>query len=340
MPKFAKISQKMQISIGQRLQLPDGGNLSLNVMPSHFAKQLSQDESDLLNLHWVQGEMISVGQILRIKKKIAWTLHDPWLFNGIGHYSYEEATGRFSFVEGVLEKALRFRKNSILKLDSKFISPSRWLADRAMKSGITSKNIAVIPNPLPFNIFSPVEKLLARTSLNLPANGIIILIGSASTLSDPRKGSDLAILLLSQLKKKFSGLLTIISIGPDSAYPKELGVISFGYITNDDHLRLIYSCADFSFLSSRIDNLPQFMTESLSCGTPVVAFKSGGAVEVLSDSNLGGLVSLESMSSAINEFTELIEQRHYFKTNLISNIARDKWSSSRLVNDYEDFLNS
>jgi glycosyltransferase involved in cell wall biosynthesis len=174
--------------------------------------------------------------------------------------------------------------------------------------------------------------------LKLKTSGVVILIGSASTLSDPRKGSDLAIEILLLLKKKLTAELTIISIGPDGTYPKELDVKNLGFISSDSELSLIYSCADFSFLSSRIDNLPQFMTESLACGTPVVAFNKGGASDVLTDPNLGGFISMESLPAAVNEFAEIIKQRSYFDANTISKIVQDKWSSARLVKEYEEFL--
>ena len=41
---------------------------------------------DLINLHWIQGEMISIEEIGRIKKPIVWTLHDAWPFCGTEHF--------------------------------------------------------------------------------------------------------------------------------------------------------------------------------------------------------------------------------------------------------------
>jgi glycosyltransferase involved in cell wall biosynthesis len=80
------------------------------------------------------------------------------------------------------------------------------------------------------------------------------------------------------------------------------------------------------------------MTESLACGTPVVAFNKGGASDVLTDPNLGGFISMESLPAAVNEFAEIIKQRSYFDANTISKIVQDKWSSARLVKEYEEFL--
>ena len=35
---------------------------------------------DVINLHWIGNETISISQIAKIKKPIVWTLHDSWPF--------------------------------------------------------------------------------------------------------------------------------------------------------------------------------------------------------------------------------------------------------------------
>ena len=37
-------------------------------------------------MHWIQGEMISIEEIGRIKKPIVWTMHDSWPFCGAEHH--------------------------------------------------------------------------------------------------------------------------------------------------------------------------------------------------------------------------------------------------------------
>ena len=41
-------------------------------------------DPDIVNLHWVAGNMLSVNDIRKIKAPIVWTIHDHWPFsNGI-----------------------------------------------------------------------------------------------------------------------------------------------------------------------------------------------------------------------------------------------------------------
>ena len=41
---------------------------------------------DLINLHWINHEMISLDDIKKIKKPLVWTIHDNWPFSSIEHY--------------------------------------------------------------------------------------------------------------------------------------------------------------------------------------------------------------------------------------------------------------
>ena len=48
--------------------------------PSFWPKLINSSDYDVVNLHWVNGEMLSVKDISKIKKPIVWTLHDMWAF--------------------------------------------------------------------------------------------------------------------------------------------------------------------------------------------------------------------------------------------------------------------
>ena len=54
-----------------------------------------------------------------------------------------------------------------------------------------------------------------------------------------------------------------------------------GRIHDEKELSYMYSLADVVVIPSRMENLTQMGTESMSCGTPVVAFDVGGTVILL-----------------------------------------------------------
>ena len=57
------------------------------ILHSKLVKFLDSSDIDVVHLHWINGEMLSVGDIGRLRKPIVWTLHDMWAFCGAEHYT-------------------------------------------------------------------------------------------------------------------------------------------------------------------------------------------------------------------------------------------------------------
>ena len=71
----------------------------------------------------------------------------------------------------------------------------------------------------------------------------------------------------------------------------------------NEELRLWYSAATASCLASAREGWPNVVTESLACGTPVVATRVGGIPEILHSSELGVLVeqSVDGIAAGLEE---------------------------------------
>jgi glycosyltransferase involved in cell wall biosynthesis len=63
---------------------------SLNIFPTGLHKVLNASDADVIHLHWVNNEMISIKEIAKIKKPLVWTLHDCWTLCGAEHYPATE----------------------------------------------------------------------------------------------------------------------------------------------------------------------------------------------------------------------------------------------------------
>ena len=63
---------------------------SINLFPSKLLKIINDFNADIVNLHWLGNETLSINQISNIKSKIVWTIHDMWPFCGAEHYTSDE----------------------------------------------------------------------------------------------------------------------------------------------------------------------------------------------------------------------------------------------------------
>jgi glycosyltransferase involved in cell wall biosynthesis len=76
--------------------------------------------------------------------------------------------------------------------------------------------------------------------------------------------------------------------------------------TDEARVASYYAASDVYALPSLEDNLPNTISESLTCGTPVVAFPTGGIVEMIQHGRNGAL-SAERTAASIGEAI-----RHFF----------------------------
>ena len=60
---------------------------SLNFFKSNIIKKINKINPDLVNLHWVNNELLSIKQIGQIKQPLVWTFVDMWPMCGGEHYT-------------------------------------------------------------------------------------------------------------------------------------------------------------------------------------------------------------------------------------------------------------
>lgn len=155
--------------------------------------------------------------------------------------------------------------------------------------------IRVIPYPIDLNVWAPSDQAQARALLGLPDDQPLVLFGAMGGTADPRKGADLLLAALQCLPSQVAGTpleqLQLVVFGQSRpAQPPDLGfpIHYSGHLHDDLSLRLLYAAADVFVMPSCQDNLPNTGLKAHACGTPVVAFRTSGLVDIVDDHITGG----------------------------------------------------
>lgn len=257
--------------------------------------EAARHRTDIAHVHWIGSEFFSVGAIQKLGRPVVWTLHDMWAFTGGCHYAqkctrYEEDCGRCPILGSDRDLDLSHwvwkRKFAGWRdADITIVAPSRWIGELARRSSLfRDRRIEVIPYGLDLATYRPIDKALARSLLGLPQDRRLVLFGTGTGATDPRKGY--AYLQQAMQKLSLSTIpesTDIVVIGPAASDEAIQGWRShfLGVLHDDISLALIYSAVDVLAAPYVEDNLPNMILESLACATPCVAFEIGGMPDMI-----------------------------------------------------------
>jgi len=305
------------------------------IVPSRWSMRLNASDADVIHLHWVNGEMMSIADIGNIRKPVVWTLHDMWAFCGAEHYTEDHrwrdgyiANNRPRHESGFdLNRWTAARKLKHWNRSMQIVTPSRWLAGCAKQSVLMRDwPITVIPNAIDTNVWLPVSKVLARQLLRLPPDVPLLMFGAVGGAEDPRKGFDLLQAALNYLRGQLPDLELVVfgQLAPQTAVDMGFPVHYTGHLHDDVSLRLLYSAADAMVIPSRQDNLPNTGVEAHACGTPVVAFNACGLPDIVEHHKTGYLAKTfdpvdlaNGLHWVLNDATRLASLGHAARTRAV-----------------------
>jgi glycosyltransferase involved in cell wall biosynthesis len=321
--------------------------------------------ADIIHLHWINHGFLNpkyIAEIAKLNKPVVWTFHDSNAFTGGCHVRYtcdnfKRECGDCPILSNPSPDDISYRIFSEKRLaydvlNFKVIAPSQWM-QRSVESGslMQGKSVVNIPNTLETDVFHPIGQTYAREQLGLSKDKFIFLTGFMPSRKDMHKGTGYlmeSLDLLAEHKGINKDQIELVVFG--NRNDKDLPTFPFkatflGTISDDVKLAQCYAAADAFLIPSLEDNLPYTVMESLACGTPVVAFTTGGIPDMVQHHYNGYLAEYRSSQS----FTDGMEWivNHPDKVTLREQARQtvmDKFSEQVIAQKhlkiYEQIINS
>lgn len=354
LPRLDWISKSI---FGVKKQFP----WSLNLFPNFLLNRRFFNSMDVVHIHWVGKNMLPISWISNLKRPVVWTLHDSWAFTGGCHITsgcrrFEESCGYCPQLsrnsKSDMSHSIWLKKLSVYsKVNFHFVAPSQWIADEARASSLLKFfPVTVIPNGVDTRVYAPLGKLNARNFLDLSSDKGIILFAAMYADTDINKGMDLLIEAMNILAKNDVSFATnnlLVVIGTDNQALSKLfplPVICLGMIKDEKRLAQIYSAADLTVVPSRSESFGQVASESMSCGTPVVAFNTTGLKDIITHLETGYLAEDFKVDDLANGIRLIIEDPSISGSMSVSSRQRAielfdiKVTSQKYFNLFQDLL--
>ena len=283
---------------------------SYNLIPSKLINVINSLKPDIVNLHWIGNDTISISNIKSIKAKIVWTLHDMWPLCGAEHYStnnrYIEGYSKINRPKsesGIdINRLIWKKKKKIIHKISKVICSSKWMFDAAKNSDLLkNKDIIEIPFSLNNNFWKPWDKNSARKFLGIDENKKVVLFGADNFISNQRKGFNFFKNILQKYSKLYGDDYLILLFGEtrqktDIIFKSSnISFLNLGKIYDENFLKIIYSAADTVVIPSRVEAFGLIALEAISCGTPCVVSDQTGLTSLISHKQNGYIAQKDSV---------------------------------------------
>jgi glycosyltransferase involved in cell wall biosynthesis len=252
---------------------------------------------DVIHVHNVGGKipLLALRALRQLKIPVVMTLHDYRLICPRATlFCHAKIPCRVPKVG--CDMFVKLQRTLLKNCVAKFISPSRFLADR-LEEKFGEADVVVVPNPL--------QRIEAKPK-GVSESFRVLYVGRLVWY----KGIHVLLKAFKKLKRKNAELI-IAGSGPELETVKRLSrtdgrIIPLGFISEEKR-KLLIDASLVVVPSLWPEPFPMIIVESFGSGTPVVASKVGGVQEIVIDSVNGKLFEpgvSEELSKILTELSE------------------------------------
>lgn len=321
--------------------------------------------ADIIHLHWINHAFLRPEDLARLSslnKPVVWTFHDSNAFTGGCHVRYDcdhflKECGdcpvlKYPGPDDSSHRIWKRKAKAYGKMDLTIVAPSKWMAGSVKKSSLLGAvKVINIPNTLDTNVFKPSVKSDAKAKLGLNPDKFILMSGFMPSRKDLHKGTPYLIEAIElfikdhQVSPDLVELLVFGNRDEKNVPAFSIHTTFLGTISDDEKLALCYSAADVFLAPSLEDNLPNTVMESLSCGTPLAAFTTGGIPDMVKHKHNGYLAEYRSSSDLAAGIAWIYNYPNRAELNFNARQTVEEYFSEKIIADqhielYKSLLNN
>ena len=306
---------------GIETRLFDRHGLASSHATRQFVRKIEEIRPDVVHIHNIHGYFLNYQILFDYLSKagipVVWTVHDCWLYTG--HCYYYSFAGCDRWQTGChhcpqkkeFPTSLfcdRSRRNfedkkaafTSMPLDRMTIVPvSEWIRNEMRRSFLNAYPFRVIHNGINTDIFNIYDDRQVRKTFGLGNRHI--LLGVASIWSR-EKGLDDFIRMAGMLNE--DEVVVLVGIKPEDRKRLPDNVVGIARTENIRQLAELYAAADVFVNPTWQDNYPTVNMEAIACGTPVVTYRTGGSVEVITPAT-GMIVEQGNLNELLKSIREI-----------------------------------
>ena len=286
---------------------------------------IKQYAPDIIHLHNLHGYYLNYEILFAFlknyKRPVLWTMHDCWAFTG--HCAHYDAVGCMKWREGcdhcpilhnypatfyggnVIDNYIRKKKSFTSISNLMIVTPSYWLMDQLSKSFLRSIERITIPNGVDLRKFRPTQNNLREF---YHCENKIFLVGVASVWTK-NKGLNDFIKLRSMLDDRYA--ICLVGLTKEQIRRLPEGIIGRRRTESMEELAQYYSVADFFLNLTYEDTFSMVNMEALACGTPIIAYATGGSPEII-QKMCGMIVETGDLKAVVRLLSGEAQEKDYY----------------------------
>ena len=291
------VGDRMSVAFhGLATRMFDTHGLASTEATRKFIKDIESIDPDVIHIHNIHGYFLNYEILFdwlsHCGKQVIWTVHDCWLFTGHCYHYMNAGCDKWKYGCGQCPQTREFPKSWLIDRSAKnwrdkknafcsipsdkmtIVTVSDWLKGEMQQSFLKDFRYKVIHNGIDTEVFKPSDGAAVRRRYGIGDRKMYM--GAASIWSTA-KGLDDFMSMASMLTPQ--EVIVLVGLDKNQMTRMPANIIGIPRTSDVHELAELYSAADAFLNLTYQDNYPTVNLESISCGTPVVTYRTGGSPE-------------------------------------------------------------